>query len=58
MSVIPLSAQAKTFSQRLFDQTFYLNNNSDVLTAVSQGLTTAFGHFSTFGHRGIGRAHV
>jgi len=51
MSVIPLSAQAKTFSQNLFDQTFYLSNNPDVLTAVSQGLTTAFEHFSTFGHR-------
>jgi hypothetical protein len=48
---IPLSAQAKTFSQKLFDQTFYLNSNPDVLTAVSQGLTTAFAHFSTFGHR-------
>jgi len=47
---VPLSAQAKTFSQKLFDQTFYLNSNPDVLTAVSQGLTTAFGHFSTFGH--------
>jgi hypothetical protein len=48
---IPLSAQAKTFSQKLFDQTFYLSSNPDVLTAVSQGLTTAFEHFSTFGHR-------
>jgi Ca2+-binding RTX toxin-like protein len=51
MSVIPLSAQAKTFSQRLFNETFYLSNNPDVLTAVSLGLTTAFEHFSTFGHR-------
>jgi len=51
MSVIPLSAQAKTFSQKLFDQAFYLSSNPDVLTAVSQGLTTAFEHFSTFGHR-------
>jgi hypothetical protein len=51
MSVIPLSAQAKTFSQRLFNETFYLSSNPDVLTAVSQGLTTAFEHFSTFGHR-------
>jgi len=53
MSVIPLSAQAKTFSQRLFDQAFYLSNdqNKDVLIVVSQGLTTAFEHFSTFGHR-------
>jgi len=48
---IPLSAQAKTFSQRLFDQTFYLSSNPDVLTAVSLGLTSAFEHFSTFGHR-------
>ena len=53
MSVIPLSAQAKTFSQRLFDQAFYLNNNDDVFKAVSLGLTTAFEHFSTFGHREI-----
>ena len=51
MSVIPLSAQAKTFSQRLFNETFYLSSNPDVLTAVSLGLTTAFEHFSTFGHR-------
>jgi len=51
MSVIPLSAQAKTFSQSLFNGTFYLSNNPDVLTAVSLGLTTAFEHFSTFGHR-------
>jgi len=51
MSVIPLSAQAKTFSQRLFNETFYLSNNPDVLQAVSLGLTTAFEHFSTFGHR-------
>jgi S-layer protein len=51
MSVIPLSAQAKTFSQRLFDQAFYINNNDDVFKAVSLGLTTAFEHFSTFGHR-------
>jgi len=35
----------------LFDETFYLINNEDVLTAVSLGLTTAFEHFSTFGHR-------
>jgi len=49
--MIPLSAQAKAFSQRLFNQAFYLDNNSDVLTAVSQGLTSAFEHFSTFGHR-------
>ena len=48
---IPLSAQAKTFSQKLFNQAFYLSSNPDVLTAVSQGLTTAFEHFSTFGHR-------
>jgi len=51
MSVIPLSAQAKTFSQRLFNETFYLSSNPDVLQAVSLGLTTAFEHFSTFGHR-------
>jgi hypothetical protein len=35
----------------LFNETFYLDNNQDVLQAVALGLTTAFEHFSTFGHR-------
>jgi hypothetical protein len=32
-----------------FDQTFYLQNNPDVLAAVARGETTAEQHFNTFG---------
>ena len=51
MTIIPLSSQARAVSQRLFDASFYISKNADLVTPILQGLTTAFEHFSTFGHR-------
>ena len=44
-----LSAQSAAQSLRYFNTTYYLNNNPDVLAAVTAGKTTAFQHFVNFG---------
>ena len=43
------NSSANAVGVRLFDAAFYLNNNADVLAAVSRGQTTAQQHFVQFG---------